>query len=244
VIFLLVLLFAAQARISESVLPSLVYSHACFTTVAIRNLGDRVVNAQVEPHRESGSLVPFTEQTGLTLQLAPGEEKRLTLKLPEATENAWLSVRETVPGPTLTPALLITGETVCTNGAQTHTAIREIAHPTANPWFEGDVSDLTGARLTVVNTSEAFATVTGCYSGGTLVSNPNVPGGANLTPLCSYRFREQIPPFSARQFPVIRDGNSHFALHTSGRGIALQMLRLLDAGTQLFQVDSSIAFGK
>jgi hypothetical protein len=121
--------------------------------------------------------------------------------------------------------------------------LREVAHPSSNPWFEGDVSLLPGAQLAVVNTSESTAVVTGCYSGGAFVANPNVPGGAALRPLCSHQFREQIPPFSARQFPVQLGSNSHFSLHTAGRGIALQMLRLLDAGTQLYQVDSSITFG-
>lgn len=169
---LLLLLFA------QSALPTLTYSHARSTTIELRNLGEHDVDVQVEPHRESGSLVALVEQASV------------------------------------------------------------------NPWFEGEVGEMAGARLAVVNTSDVSAVVTGCYSGGTLVSNPNVPSGAGLRPLCTRQFLEQLPPFSARQYPVVRDGNSHFSLHASGRGIALQMLRLLDAGTQLFQVDSSISFGK
>ncbi len=219
----------------QSILPSLTYSHTCSTTVEIRNLGARTASAMVEPHRESGSLVAFIEQTGVDLRLGPGEARRFTLKLPEATENAWVSVRELV---TDHPALAVTGETACTAGSQVHSALREVAHPTANPWFEGDVGEMAGARVAVVNTSEAFAVVSGCYSGGTLVSI-----GAILRPLCTGQFREQIPPFSARHYPVARGGSTHFSLHASGRGIALQMMRLLDAGTNLFQVDSSISFG-
>jgi hypothetical protein len=198
----------------------------------------------VEPHRESGSLAALLGQPGLAIRLAPGEVRKLKLHLPEATENAWAAVRETVPDSGLTPVLAVTGQTDCVAGDHIYSAVREVAHAAANPWFDSDVGEMTDARLVVVNTSAGFAVVSGCYSGGTLVSNPNVPGGAALIPLCTHRFREQVGPFSARQFPVTRDGSSHFSLHASGGGVALQMLRLLDAGTQLFQVDTSISFGK
>jgi hypothetical protein len=243
-ILVLLSLFIAQARMADSVLPSLAYSRACSTTIELRNLGERAIDAQVEPHRESGSLVALVEQTGLNLHLTPGEERKLTLKLPEMAESAWVAVREMVPDRDLSPVLSVTGQTACIAGERVYSAVREVAHATANPWFEGDVADMPGARLAVVNTSETYAVVTGCYSGGTLISNPNVPGRGTLTPLCTYRFREQLAPFSARQFPVAREGSSHFSLHASGPGIALQMLKLLDAGTQLFAVDSSISFGK
>jgi hypothetical protein len=243
VIFPLLFLFA-QARVSESLLPSLAYSRACSTTIEVRNLGDRAVDAQVEPHRESGSLAALSGQAGLVIRLEAGEQKKVKLNLPEVTENAWAAVREMVPNRQLAPVLAITGQTDCVAGDRVSSAVRVVAHPSTNPWFEGDVGEMSGARLVVVNATEGVAVVTGCYSGGTLVSNPNVPGGAALTPLCTYRFREQVGPFSARQFPVMHEGSSHFSLHTRGKGIALQMLRLLDAGTQLFQVDSSISFGK
>jgi hypothetical protein len=241
-IALLLSLAASQARYVDSVVPALTYSRACSTTVAIRNLGDRPVDARLEPHRESGALVELAEQTGMALQLVPGAQKSFTLKIPEATESAWLLVREIVPNGQA-PVLAIEGKTGCTAENQLHTAMREVTHASVNPWFDGDVGEMQGARLAVVNTSGAPAIVTGCYSGGTLIANPNVPGGAALVPLCSHEFRQQIPPYSARQYPVEREGNSHFSLHASGRGIALQLLRLLDAGTQLYQVDSSISFG-
>jgi len=240
---LLLSLAVSQARYADSVVPALTYSRACSTTVEIRNMGDRPVDALLEPHRESGSLVELTEQSGMALQLAPGAQKSFTLKIPEATESAWLLVREIVPLAQASPVLAIEGKTNCTAGNQLHTAMREVTHASANPWFDGDVGEMPGARLAVVNTSGVAAIATGCYSGGILIANPNVPGGAALVPLCSHVFRQQIPPYSARQYPVEREGNSHFSLHTSGRGIALQLLRLLDAGTQLYQVDSSISFG-
>jgi len=234
---------AGPARLVESVVPSLAYSHTCSTTVELANLGDRFVYGAVEPHRGSGALVPLSEQPGMTFHLAPGEKKSLTLKIPEMTASAWVAVREIVPGPELSSVLSVSGTTACTSDNQLHSALREVAHPSVNPWFDGDVSQLPGAQVAVVNTSESSVIVTGCYSSGTLIANPNVPGGAALRPLCSHQFREQISPFSARQFPVQLGSNSHFSLHTTGRGIALQMLRVLDASTQLYQVDSSISFG-
>jgi hypothetical protein len=242
-ILLLLSLCAGPGRLVESVVPSLAYSRACTTTIELTNLGDRFVGGVVEPHRESGALVPLSEQPGMTFHLAPGEKKNLTLRIPEITDRAWVAVREFVPDPQLSSVVSVSGTTSCVSNNQLRSALREVAHPSSNPWFEGDVSLLPGAQLAVVNTSESTAVVTGCYSGGAFVANPNVPGGAALRPLCSHQFREQIPPFGARQFPVQLGSNSHFSLHTAGRGIALQMLRLLDAGTQLYQVDSSITFG-
>jgi hypothetical protein len=243
VILLLFSLFIVQARVADSVLPSLTYSHACSTTIEMRNLGERAVDARVEPHRESGSLVALVEQPGLDVHLSVGEQKVFRLQLPEATENAWAEVHEFVPNRGLSPVLAVTGQTTCLVGEQVRSAVREVAQVLRNPWFDGDFGEMAGARITVVNTSGTVAIVSGCYSGGTLIANPNVPGGATLKPLCSYRFREQIPPFSARSFATVRDGSSHFSLHAAGTGIALQLSRLLDAGTHLYRVDSSINFG-
>ncbi len=117
--------------------------------------------------------------------MAPGERKRFTLNLPETTDNAWAAIRETIPDRQLTPVLAVAGQTDCVAGDRIYSAVREVAQALPNPWFEGDVGEMSGARLVVVNASESVAVVMGCYSGGTLVSNPNVPGGAALTPLCT-----------------------------------------------------------
>jgi hypothetical protein len=201
-------------------------------------LAERAVDAELAPHRESGALVELMEQPGVQVHLEPHAMVRFHLRVPETTENAWIGVREAGA------SLAVSGKTVCGTGKQERTTVRQVATPMRSPWFDGDVGEMEGARIAVVNTSDSVAFVAGCYSGGVMVSNPNLPGGAALRPLCSSEFREQIPPFSARQFPVVRDGNTHFSLRTAGSGIALQMLRLLDAGTQLYQVDSSITFGQ
>jgi hypothetical protein len=224
----------------ESVVPALLYTHSCSTRLELRNLGERAVDAQLMPHRESGSLVPLAEQSGMSVHLLPGEKRSFTLKLYESTGNAWAAIREIGVGPILS----VTGETTCLSGGETRSSIREVARPSTNPWFDRDTEDLPGARLAVVNASASMAVVSGCYSGGTLFSNSNVPGGAALRPLCTNRFQEQLPPYSARQFEVSRNGSSHFSLSSKGSAVALQILRPLDAGLQLFQVDSSITFGQ
>jgi hypothetical protein len=249
VILLLLCMLAEPSRIVESVLPSLVYTRECSTTVELLNMGDRAVDAAIEPHRESGSLVPLVRQAGMTFRLEPGQQKSFTLDIAEETRNAWVRVRETVPARELTPVLAISGSTGCVAGDQLRTTTREVAHPMSDPWFEGDVAQTPGGRgsvvkISVVNTSEEAATVSGCYSSGTLISNPNAPGARPfLEPLCSHLFYEQIPPFGARQFALEREGSSHFSLHAHGPAIVLQLLRELDAGTKLYEVDSTIVFG-
>ena len=64
----------------------------------------------------------------------------------------------------------------------------------------------------------------------------------DLTPICSLAFDLLIPPFGAREFPVERDGSSHFSLRTLGPAIVLEMLRPLDANIKIYRVDSSIRF--
>jgi len=231
-------------RVSESVIPSLVYSSVCSSTIEVRNLGDRPVDGSVEPHRESGALVPLVDQHGMAFRLSPGQETKFSFRIPESTDTAWVAVRERIPSSGLSPVLSVIGTTDCLNGRELRSAIREVAHASRNPWFDGEIGGMTGARLVVVNVAETMATVIGCYSSGALVGNPNIPGQASLAPLCTHHFREQIPPFGSRKFPVERGANTHFSLRTAGRAIALQMLRLLDAGTQLYQVDTSISFGE
>jgi hypothetical protein len=74
-----------------------------------------------------------------------------------------------------------------------------------------------------------------------------VPGGGQpgeLTPLCSATIDEMVPPFGTRQFPVVRGGNSHFALVARGDAIVIQMLRPAGSAVRVFRVDSTITFGE
>jgi len=94
-----------------------------------------------------------------------------------------------------------------------------------------------------VNTSAQPVTASLCYSAGAFYSLPDGRRGGELTPVCTASFAVQIPPFSARQFPIQREGSAHFSLRTRGAAIVLQMLKPQGAGVKIYAVDSSIRFG-
>ena len=234
----------AQARIVETVVPGLVYDHACVTRVELRNLANRQVTAEAEGHRGSGSLAPFTGSSGSAVALEPGERRILSLELPEETDSAWLRVRENVPTPSMNPALAITARTECVRGNELVSSIREAASPLRNPWFSGEVSGIEGELLVVVNVSERAALMTGCYESGTLISVPDAAHtGAELRPLCAHRFRELLPAFTSRRYPVSDGSNSRFSISAAGEAVVVQMLHRLEAGVQLYRVNTSINFG-
>src|SRR5208283_4490318 len=113
-----------------------------------------------------------------------------------------------------------------------------------------DVTELRGGLLSLINTSERAVKASACYSSGGLFSTPaDTPAGAHaaaaaeLKPICTTAFEVQIPPFGAREFPVEREGSSHFSLKTQGAAIVLEMLRPLDASVKMYRVDSTIQFG-
>jgi hypothetical protein len=62
-------------------------------------------------------------------------------------------------------------------------------------------------------------------------------------PVCSVSFAVQLAPFSARQFPVQRNGSSYFAVRSQGAAIVLQMLKPHGGQIRIYSVDSSIRFG-
>ena len=63
-----------------------------------------------------------------------------------------------------------------------------------------------------------------------------------MTPVCTSSFAVQVPPFSARQFPVVREGSSHFSMHTRGTAVG-NMLKPQGGEVKVYAVDSSIHFG-
>jgi hypothetical protein len=108
-----------------------------------------------------------------------------------------------------------------------------------------DASHRDDGVIALINTSESPAQVSGCYSYGVLYSVPDENHPApRLKPVCSETIREMIPPFGSAQFPVARDGNSHFSLNALGDAIVLQMLRPAKSSVKVYQVDSTITFGK
>ena len=232
-------------RVVESIVPSLDYNSQCWSSVQLQNLGNRQVAAEVEAHKSTGALAPLVGHTGIQVQLSAGEHADYKLQLPEESTGAWVRVRETIPGRQLSPVLAVSGVTECLVADQLRTTVRDVASPVGNPWFSGDVSHGDDGIVALINTSESPAHVLGCYSSGVLYSVPHEHQPATeLTPVCSETIDELVPPFGSSQYPVSRDGNSHFSLKTQGDAIVLQMLRPAKSSVKVYQVDSTITFGK
>jgi hypothetical protein len=233
-------------RVAESIVPWLESNSSCWSAVQLQNLGNREVAAEVEAHKSTGALAPLVGHSGIQVHLSAGEHAEYKLQLPEESTGAWVRVRETIPTPQLSPVLAVSGVTEClAGGNELRTTVRDVASPTPNPWFSGDVTHGDDGVIALINTSESSAKVTGCYSFGVLYSVPHDKHTApNLTPVCSETIRELIPPFGSARFPVARDGNSHFSLNTQGDAIVLQMLRPAKSSVKVYQVDSTITFGK
>jgi hypothetical protein len=234
----------AQARVLASVVPALAYGTNCSSALRLQNLADRVVAVQIEGHRESGALVGLAGLPGAAVHLAPHERGDYKLDVSEETSGAWANIRETVDSPDLSPAVAISASTDCASGNQLRSSTRSVVYPTRNPWFDGDVTDMRGNVVLLINTSESTARATACYSSGGLYSVPTDSRKApELLPICISSTGIQIPPFGSRQFPVSRDGSSHLSLKTHGDGIVLEMLKPLEDNLHIYAVDSSIKFG-
>ena len=234
---------ADRERVVSSVLPSLAYGGTCWSSIDLQNLGDRVVNLDLESHRPSGALVPIVDHPQLGISLKPGERASFRLDIAEETGSAWVKVREHVPSVEASPVVAVAGHTECVNGNELRVTARELAFPLRNPSFSTDVEELHGGLVSVVNTSERSAQAWLCYSAGNLYSVPNAARGIQqLTPLCSHAFEVQLAPFAARLFPMDREGSSHFSMKTRGDDMVLQVLRPLDAGVKIYSVDSTIKF--
>lgn len=235
---------ASQERVMESVVPALAFGTACSSTVTIQNLSDRPVVVDVEAHRASGALAPIVGHPEITIRLGPRERSSCKPQIEEETEGAWMKVRERVPAPGLSPVVAISGATECVIADQLRIVDREVVYPMRNPWFSGDVTDLPGSLVSLINTTERAVKASACYSSGGFFSTPTgTPASAELTPICTTSFEVQIPPFGAREFPVARDGSSHFALKAQGSAIVLEMLRPVGASVKMYKVDSTIQFG-
>ena len=229
---------SAQQRVIEGIVPSLEYGRACTSSIELRNLSDRSVRVEVEGHRSMGALVPLSGHAGVAVELAPLERAALKLEVEGETDSGWVKVRESLrPGGS--PAVAVQGVTECVVGEQLRRVVRDVAFPTRSPWFSGDVAELEGSEISLINTSEAAVTASGCYSSGSLFSK----AGSDLEPVCSDSFHVQVPPFGTRRFPVKRGNSSRFSMRTEGRAIVLQMLRPVDVSVRLYKVDSSIQFG-
>lgn len=231
------------ARVVESIVPSLSYGAACWSSVELHNLGDRSVEASIEAHRASGALSALVGRSQNKLRLGPGERLSVRADIQEDTTAAWASVRETMASPDAQPEIAVSGKAECVDGDQLRTASREIAYPLRNPWYSGEVDvKRRGALMSLINASDRVARVAVCYSSGSFYSVP-ARDPPRFETLCSAQFEEQVPPFGSRQYRLERDGNSQFSIRTQGNAIVLQILEPVDEHVKLYHVDSSITFG-
>jgi hypothetical protein len=147
------------ARVVENIVPWLAYSSSCWSAVEIQNLGNREVAAEVEAHKSSGALAPLVGHKGIQVRLSAGDQAEYKVQLPEETNGVWVRVREKIPSPRLSPVLAVSGATECLAADKLHTTVRDVAWPTRNPWFSGDVSDGDDGIIALINTSERAARV-------------------------------------------------------------------------------------
>jgi hypothetical protein len=230
-------------RVFESVVPGLAYGPACRSVVELANLGGRSAVVEVEGHRASGALVPAGTAANPVV-LAPGGRASFRLDIEEETSGAWVKVRERIPSPDQGPVVAAHGTTECLDGDRLRTVSREAAFPMRDPWFAEEVGALTGGVIALINTGEQPAGAALCYSAGNLYSVPRRDRSPPpLEPVCSEALAAQIPPFGSREFPLERNGNRWFSIRTRGPSIVLQMLRPVEAGVQMYVVDSTIQFG-
>jgi hypothetical protein len=235
---------ADQERVVTSIVPSLDYGTSCWSSLTLTNLGDRVVTVEIEAHRAGGGLVALQGLEPAVQHLNPGERSAHRLEITDESGQGWLKVRERIPSAKLSPAIAVSALSECTIHNQLLSTPRQLSYPTRNPWFSGDVEDMHGSVISLVNTSEREARAALCYSAGNLYSVPTPAHPApELSLVCSNAFDVQIPPYATRQFPVQRDSSTHFSIKTQGEAIVLQMLRPVESGTKVYKVDSTITFG-
>ena len=211
VLFLTTAVAGERERVMDSVLPSLDYGPTCWSSLELQNLGDREVIVEIEPHRASGGLVGLVGRAQLTERMKPGERASYRLEIQEETGRAWVKIRERIPLPQLSSVIAVSGRAECAEGNQLRSTPREVAFPTRNPWFSGDIEEMHGNLISLVNTSEFAARASLCYSAGNLYS---LPSGARvmaeLTPIA------QLPSTSRyRPSPRASSRWSMTAIHIS-----------------------------
>lgn len=233
-----------QQRVITSILPSLDYGPGCWSTITLANLGDRAVTVELEAHRTGGGLVPLADLDQMLLHLNPGERVSHRLEVGDESGQGWIKIRERIPSPKLSPVVAISGLSECSIENQLRSTPRELSYPTRNPWFSGDIEEMPGNMISVVNTSERAAEASLCYSQGNLYSAPTPAHPTpELTLVCSKSFDVLVPPYATRQFPVQRGDSTHFSMKTQGDAIVLQMLRPVQSGVKVYTVDSTVKFG-
>jgi hypothetical protein len=231
-------------RVVTSIVPSLDYGASCWSTVTLANMADRVVTVELEAHRQGGGLVGLAGLSSSVLHLPPGQIATPRLEVKDESGQGWLKVREHIPSLKYSPSIAVSAVSECTVHNQLLTTPRQLSYPTRNAWFNGDIEEMHGNVISLVNTSEHEARAMLCYSEGNLYSVPtDAHPSPELSLVCSNQFEVQIPPYAARQFPVEHGASTHFSIKTLGDAIVLQMLRPVESGVKVYKVDSSITFG-
>jgi hypothetical protein len=231
-------------RLIETVLPGLRYGPSCSSAISLQNLGEQDVSVDIEGHRSSGALVPIEGHPGMRVRLGAGEIGSYKLHIPDEEAGAWATIRERVPVDRPVARVAVSATTECVVKNELHQANREVAYPLKNPWFSGEVADVRGNIILLINTTVEAVTATVCYSAGYYSVPATPPRRVTFRPICSADLEFQIPPFGSRRFPIEGDPQSQFLLRTSGDGIVLQMLRPVHEGVRIYEVDSTIKFGE
>jgi hypothetical protein len=260
-------------RAPPAVVAALRAGASCVSTVSVTNLSGRELAAEIQARLDTGALAPLElvepaseaqarseprgepadaaiDRSGRpsiavaaeNLMFAPHERRSFRLGGQGETGNAWVGVWESDPPGTL-PALAVEGRIECLAGDELRAVPRSAALALRNPWFAGEVADLAGVVMAVVNASAQAARADLCYSTGNLYFVPAEMPDGRLARLCSWSEEVAIPPFGSREFHVEREGANEFALDTRGESIVLLLLRPVAAGLRVYRVDSSIRFG-
>jgi hypothetical protein len=231
-------------RVVESVLFPLAYRTGCWASIVLQNASNEEARFQLAAHRADGSIVPF-QGPAIPAHLAPGE--RIILRLqPEGEEgdNAWVQVRERIPGSGRTPAVAVSGSDDCLAGSTLSTEPAHVVYPSTDPWLAADVTDLKVKTVWVLNTSEIAASATVCYSNGVYTQVPdtaNLPGAP--VEICSVTESLYLPPFALKAMPVVKDGNSQFSLRAQGESIVIYTPSPPPGTSRRYSVDSTVTFG-
>jgi hypothetical protein len=225
-----------------SVLIPLSYGEHCWSTVTLENLRTQAVEVDVEGHDGSGALVALEGAPTIPLHLAAGQKASLRLQVDgQESEEAWIKVSERGAG--LAPGVAVSGTSECAARDQITTVPGAVAFPSRNPWLEGDVEQLQGKMVLVLNSDATAAAVRVCYSNGSMVEMPVERGrGGGTMPVCRSTRSIHLPPYALELLPVERDGSTNLTVRTTGAALVLEVLKPRPGKTRIFTVDSSIVF--
>ena len=122
--------------------------------MAVRNLADKPVALEIEAHQGTGALVPLAGLPGMQVHLDPGQQGSYKLQIEDETRTGWVKVRERISSPGLSTAVAVSGTTECQDGNELRMAGRDVAYPSQSPWFSGDIAEMPGEVILMVNTSD------------------------------------------------------------------------------------------